>query len=128
MRILLAAGALQLLRSSDVYLLGQRVLLFDVGGAIGIAALLITFIVSAISEPTTSLSAGAVAAQGGSPGFANDRSILSDMILVAVDDFLFRSKIRTTGKQAGVELTFPSTPDDRSSRRVRSSLRWPSST
>jgi hypothetical protein len=28
------------------------------------------------------------------------------MILVAVDDFLFRS-IRTTGKQAGVELTFP---------------------
>jgi DNA-binding NarL/FixJ family response regulator len=34
------------------------------------------------------------------------------MILVAVDDFLFRSKIRTTGKQAGVELVFPSTPDD----------------
>ena len=34
------------------------------------------------------------------------------MILVAVDDFLFRSKIRTTGKQAGVELTFPKTPDD----------------
>ena len=28
------------------------------------------------------------------------------MILVAVDDFLFRSKIRTTGKQAGVELVF----------------------
>ena len=34
------------------------------------------------------------------------------MILVAVDDFLFRSKIRTTGKQAGVELTFPRTPDE----------------
>ena len=34
------------------------------------------------------------------------------MILVAVDDFLFRSKIRTTGKQAGVELTFPKTPDE----------------
>jgi archaetidylinositol phosphate synthase len=50
MRILLAAGALQLFRSSDVALLGQRVLLFDVGGAIGIAALLITFIVSAISN------------------------------------------------------------------------------
>lgn len=32
------------------------------------------------------------------------------MILVAVDDFLFRSKIRTTGKQAGVELTFVKTP------------------
>ena len=42
----------------------------------------------------------------------NDRSILSDMILVAVDDFLFRSKIRTIGKQAGVELTFPKTPDE----------------
>ena len=26
------------------------------------------------------------------------------MILVAVDDFLFRSKIRTTGQQAGVEV------------------------
>ncbi len=34
------------------------------------------------------------------------------MILVAVDDFLFRSKIRTTGKLAGVELTFPRTPDE----------------
>ena len=34
------------------------------------------------------------------------------MILVAVDDFLFRSKIRTTGKQAGVELSFPKTPDE----------------
>jgi DNA-binding NarL/FixJ family response regulator len=29
------------------------------------------------------------------------------MILVAVDDFLFRSKIRTTAKQAGVEVAFP---------------------
>jgi archaetidylinositol phosphate synthase len=50
MRILLAAGVLQLLRSSDVVLLGQRVLLFDIGGGIGIAALLITFVVSAISN------------------------------------------------------------------------------
>ena len=41
------------------------------------------------------------------------------MILVAVDDFLFRSKIRTTGKQAGVELTFRETPDECSSRRGR---------
>jgi CheY-like chemotaxis protein len=32
------------------------------------------------------------------------------MILVAVDDLLFRSKIRTTGQQAGVELSFPRTP------------------
>lgn len=34
------------------------------------------------------------------------------MILVAVDDFLFRSKIRTTGKQVGVELAFPKTPGE----------------
>jgi CheY-like chemotaxis protein len=34
------------------------------------------------------------------------------MILVAVDDFLFRSKIRTTAKQAGVEVTFAKTSDD----------------
>lgn len=34
------------------------------------------------------------------------------MILVAVDDLLFSSKIRTTAKQAGVELAFARTPDD----------------
>ena len=50
MRILLAAGALQLLRSSDVVLFGNRVLLFDIGGIVGIAALLVTFVVSAISN------------------------------------------------------------------------------
>ena len=32
------------------------------------------------------------------------------MILVAVDDMLFSSKIRTTAKQAGVEITFARTP------------------
>ena len=32
------------------------------------------------------------------------------MILAAVDDLLFRSKIRTTAKLAGVELTFARTP------------------
>jgi CheY-like chemotaxis protein len=32
------------------------------------------------------------------------------MILVAVDDLLFSSKIRTTARQAGVELTFARTP------------------
>ena len=32
------------------------------------------------------------------------------MILVAVDDLLFSSKIRTTAKQAGVELAFARTP------------------
>jgi PleD family two-component response regulator len=32
------------------------------------------------------------------------------MVLVAVDDFLFRSKIRATAKQAGVDVTFAKTP------------------
>jgi DNA-binding NarL/FixJ family response regulator len=32
------------------------------------------------------------------------------MILAAVDDLLFSSKIRTTARQAGVELTFARTP------------------
>jgi CheY-like chemotaxis protein len=31
------------------------------------------------------------------------------MILVAVDDFLFRSKIRATARQAGVDITFAKT-------------------
>ena len=53
MRILLAVGALQLLRSSDVALFGSRFLLFDVGGVIAIVALLATFVVSAISNTRT---------------------------------------------------------------------------
>jgi DNA-binding NarL/FixJ family response regulator len=34
------------------------------------------------------------------------------MVLVAVDDLLFSSKIRTVAKQAGVELAFARTPAD----------------
>lgn len=34
------------------------------------------------------------------------------MVLVAVDDLMFSSKIRATAKQAGVELTFARTPAD----------------
>src|SRR5574338_1175471 len=34
------------------------------------------------------------------------------MIVVAVDDLLFSSKIRSTGRQLGVCLTFPRTPDE----------------
>jgi CheY-like chemotaxis protein len=34
------------------------------------------------------------------------------MILVAVDDLLFSSKIRATGKQVGAELTFARTPPE----------------
>jgi phosphatidylglycerophosphate synthase len=50
MRILLAVGTLQLLRSADVVLFGNRVLLFDVGGAVAIAGLVATFIASAVSN------------------------------------------------------------------------------
>lgn len=34
------------------------------------------------------------------------------MVLVAVDDLLFSSKIRATAKQVGVDLTFARTPSD----------------
>ena len=34
------------------------------------------------------------------------------MVLVAVDDLLFSSKIRTVAKQAGVEITFTRTPEE----------------
>jgi archaetidylinositol phosphate synthase len=53
LRILLAIGTLQLLRSADVTLFGSRFLLFDVGGAVGIASLLLTAIVSAIVNTRT---------------------------------------------------------------------------
>jgi phosphatidylglycerophosphate synthase len=48
LRILLAAGALALLGSPYVGIAGHRWLLFDVGGAVGAAGLLVTFAVSAI--------------------------------------------------------------------------------
>jgi DNA-binding NarL/FixJ family response regulator len=34
------------------------------------------------------------------------------MVLVAVDDLLFSSKIRATAKQAGVEIAFARTPEE----------------
>jgi archaetidylinositol phosphate synthase len=48
LRILLAAGTLQLLRSDSVMILGARFLLFDVGGAVAIVALLGTFVAAAV--------------------------------------------------------------------------------
>lgn len=48
LRILLAIGTLQLLRTPSVTLFGERWLLFDVGGVVAIAALVLTFIVSAV--------------------------------------------------------------------------------
>ena len=48
LRILLAVGTLQLLRSPSVTLFGERWLLFDVGGLVAIAFLVVTFVVSAV--------------------------------------------------------------------------------
>ncbi len=53
LRILVAIGTLQLLRSEFVSLLGHRVLLFDIGGAIAIAGLLATFVASAVQNTRT---------------------------------------------------------------------------
>lgn len=48
LRILLAIGTLQLLRSAEVSILGSRYLLFDVGGAVAITALFLTFVTSSV--------------------------------------------------------------------------------
>ena len=48
LRILLAVGTLQLLRSPHVTIGGEHFLLFDVGGVVAIVALLATFIASAV--------------------------------------------------------------------------------
>ncbi|HTM26387.1 MAG TPA: CDP-alcohol phosphatidyltransferase family protein [Vicinamibacterales bacterium] len=50
LRILLAAGTLQLMRSAFVTFSGHRWLLFDVGGAVGIAGFLLTFAVAAVKN------------------------------------------------------------------------------
>ncbi|PYR94826.1 MAG: hypothetical protein DMF84_03795 [Acidobacteria bacterium] len=48
LRILLAAGVLQLMHSDTLVVFGRRWLLFDVGCAIGIVGLVITFLISAL--------------------------------------------------------------------------------
>jgi archaetidylinositol phosphate synthase len=48
LRIILAAGVMQLMRSDYVSILGQRWLLFDAGGAVAIGGLAIAFAVSAL--------------------------------------------------------------------------------
>ena len=50
LRILLAIGSLRLLHSDYVRIAGHDVRLFDVGGSVGIVALVLTFIVSAIAN------------------------------------------------------------------------------
>jgi phosphatidylglycerophosphate synthase len=48
LRVLLVIGTLQLLRSPYVTIAGERLLLFDVSGVVAVAALLITFLASAV--------------------------------------------------------------------------------
>jgi phosphatidylglycerophosphate synthase len=48
LRILLAAGTIQLMRSDVVSLFGNRWLLFDIGGAVAIAGLLVAFMAAAL--------------------------------------------------------------------------------
>jgi archaetidylinositol phosphate synthase len=50
LRILLATGTLLLLRSPDVTIMGGRYLLFDIGAAVAIVGLMVTFLVSAIGH------------------------------------------------------------------------------
>ena len=50
LRILLAIGTLQLMRTDFVSLSGHRWLLFDVGGAAGIGGLLLTFVIGAVTN------------------------------------------------------------------------------
>jgi phosphatidylglycerophosphate synthase len=50
LRIVLALGTLMLLRSDSVVIAGRSFLLFDVGGTVAIAGLLVTFLSAAISN------------------------------------------------------------------------------
>jgi len=51
-RILLAIGNLALLRHSQIKLLGQHVLLFDLGGAVAIAGMAVMLLISAVKHTT----------------------------------------------------------------------------
>jgi phosphatidylglycerophosphate synthase len=53
LRILLAIGSLRLMHSDFVRIAGSDYRLFDIGGAVGIIALLVTFIVSAVRNAYT---------------------------------------------------------------------------
>lgn len=50
LRILLAAGTVRLMLGSDVSIAGARYLLFDVGGVVAIAGLVVVFVLSAASN------------------------------------------------------------------------------
>ena len=50
LRIFLAAGTLRLLWTNEVSIAGARYLLFDVGGAVAVAGLVLTFVASAVGN------------------------------------------------------------------------------
>jgi phosphatidylglycerophosphate synthase len=82
LRILLAAGTVQLMRSDYVVIAGSRWLLFDLGTAAAIAGLVVTFGVSAVMhartlyqrEPVPGARRGEVGDQEGSPHQETRRS------------------------------------------------------
>ena len=67
LRILIAIGTLQLLRSEFVTMFGSRLLLFDVGGAVAIVGLVATFIASAVHNTRTLYRAEPLPGRAGNP-------------------------------------------------------------
>jgi hypothetical protein len=64
LRILLSIGSLVLLVKPVVVILGHRYLLFDVGGAVGVAGLFVTLIVSAVRNTRTLYRAEPIPSRG----------------------------------------------------------------
>jgi phosphatidylglycerophosphate synthase len=77
LRILLAIGTLQLLRSSFVSVFGYRVLLFDIGGAVAIAGVLATFIASAVHNTRTLYRLEPLPGRQPQPGNSNSGVLLA---------------------------------------------------
>jgi hypothetical protein len=68
LRILLAIGTLQLLRSDFVIIAGHRMLLFDIGMIVAAAAIVITFISSVVSNTRTLYRAEPLPSKAQDPG------------------------------------------------------------
>jgi len=104
LRILLALGTLQVMRQDFVSVLGRQWLLFDLGGAVGIAGFLVAFGIGAVKN------GAALYQEERLPG-----SCVYDpdvAILASVDDLFFRSKVRTTAKHLGIDIQFAATSDE----------------
>ena len=67
LRILLAVGTLRLIDSELVTIAGTEYLLFDIGGAVAIAGLVLTFIGSAVSNARALYRAEPLPARDGAP-------------------------------------------------------------